>query len=868
MKRCIPVTVKGGNQAEKPYWPPPDNLSLHELGGSEYDFSVDESVVTRRLHVIPQSTLKFKRVSSKSQLKMEDIEQEAQVSTSEDVDAGKKKKEQGSKNKVLCICCVKELTKADKIGKPFPKFRRCIKCGGTTCINCNENNICHECLIHTTVKIHPDELMSMEESTLRRFLELLHYDESHFVNFQKAHLVKQILVRYRVHEHWDPTFYLMPTEPDIPPSGNKSKPDGQQTNSQVTSDSGYNGSQKAAAWIEVTSQLEKFKKQRPGPEYDDPWPSVSSIASSNMVALHTITSPAYFEQLTIKELMDILHQYKETAPANAEKHELKFKVLQLWNKEKKKANEIQNIQYGYGHGGGGYSPKMDHYRGGTPTQYQQPAVVKTVSLQDIPSSSAIDKIPVYQLKTLLQKHNENPDKYQDREAIIRAVRLLWNKAKREVLERQNVLADDKYGTISKSRQWKSQESLEATPPPRRPLPQQSPQTQGFYRQPENTWSQPYGGGGALQKDDYQSRPTTSGFKAPPPPPPPMPTNSTPYNPNLARSTPSVNKQPSAEWPEPPRFLPGHMKREVYGVGPGQSSTLPRRNPRTDYQDYRDPSSLYQEQDSFYRQEASPVARPPPLVVRAISLQDLRSPEDILSLNIRQMLLLLEKYGVNVQGITDKTYLEEHVRKLWFSQKRPGSALSYNQQQHVMQPIDRPIYTDQGSNYSSYPNYQGGSGQQRDRLYSAATIEQQYATMSVSERQYGTYDDDPGDLPAPISQHREYYPQDDDYRRPSAFQPYQGGRQRAYSSSEPAPQPSGPRREYMPPPPPPPLPSNNDMGLSNTRNPLPSELCSICNSRPLNSILLNCAHRVCCSHCGSQLDACPLCHQEIVRIITI
>jgi hypothetical protein len=45
-------------------------------------------------------------------------------------------------------------------------------------------------------------------------------------------------------------------------------------------------------------------------------------------------------------------------------------------------------------------------------------------------------------------------------------------------------------------------------------------------------------------------------------------------------------------------------------------------------------------------------------------------------------------------------------------------------------------------------------------------------------------------------------------------------------------------------------------------------CKICYSREINTVFLECAHRVMCSRCAkkSQIAFCPICRKDIVRIV--
>lgn len=46
-----------------------------------------------------------------------------------------------------------------------------------------------------------------------------------------------------------------------------------------------------------------------------------------------------------------------------------------------------------------------------------------------------------------------------------------------------------------------------------------------------------------------------------------------------------------------------------------------------------------------------------------------------------------------------------------------------------------------------------------------------------------------------------------------------------------------------------------------------DLCKICYEREIDSVVLDCAHRVMCNRCAKNFTSCPVCRQAIARVIT-
>nr|XP_031825306.1 E3 ubiquitin-protein ligase rififylin [Nomia melanderi] len=46
------------------------------------------------------------------------------------------------------------------------------------------------------------------------------------------------------------------------------------------------------------------------------------------------------------------------------------------------------------------------------------------------------------------------------------------------------------------------------------------------------------------------------------------------------------------------------------------------------------------------------------------------------------------------------------------------------------------------------------------------------------------------------------------------------------------------------------------------------LCKICWDEPIECVILECGHMVCCLNCGKQMSECPICKQYVVRVIRI
>ncbi|XP_017755290.1 PREDICTED: E3 ubiquitin-protein ligase RNF34 isoform X2 [Eufriesea mexicana] len=48
--------------------------------------------------------------------------------------------------------------------------------------------------------------------------------------------------------------------------------------------------------------------------------------------------------------------------------------------------------------------------------------------------------------------------------------------------------------------------------------------------------------------------------------------------------------------------------------------------------------------------------------------------------------------------------------------------------------------------------------------------------------------------------------------------------------------------------------------------LDENLCKVCWDEPIECVILECGHMVCCLNCGKQMSECPICKQYVVRII--
>ena len=48
----------------------------------------------------------------------------------------------------------------------------------------------------------------------------------------------------------------------------------------------------------------------------------------------------------------------------------------------------------------------------------------------------------------------------------------------------------------------------------------------------------------------------------------------------------------------------------------------------------------------------------------------------------------------------------------------------------------------------------------------------------------------------------------------------------------------------------------------------SERCKICMDAIIDCVLLECGHMVTCKKCGKQLSDCPICRQNIARIVHV
>ena len=49
---------------------------------------------------------------------------------------------------------------------------------------------------------------------------------------------------------------------------------------------------------------------------------------------------------------------------------------------------------------------------------------------------------------------------------------------------------------------------------------------------------------------------------------------------------------------------------------------------------------------------------------------------------------------------------------------------------------------------------------------------------------------------------------------------------------------------------------------------PDDLCKICMDASIDCVLLECGHMVTCTKCGKQLADCPICRQNIARIVHV
>jgi hypothetical protein len=45
-----------------------------------------------------------------------------------------------------------------------------------------------------------------------------------------------------------------------------------------------------------------------------------------------------------------------------------------------------------------------------------------------------------------------------------------------------------------------------------------------------------------------------------------------------------------------------------------------------------------------------------------------------------------------------------------------------------------------------------------------------------------------------------------------------------------------------------------------------DMCHLCYERPIDTVILECGHRVMCFRCSGNLRACPVCRQDISRLI--
>lgn len=50
--------------------------------------------------------------------------------------------------------------------------------------------------------------------------------------------------------------------------------------------------------------------------------------------------------------------------------------------------------------------------------------------------------------------------------------------------------------------------------------------------------------------------------------------------------------------------------------------------------------------------------------------------------------------------------------------------------------------------------------------------------------------------------------------------------------------------------------------------LDENLCKICWDEPVECVILECGHMVCCLKCGKQMSECPICKQYVVRVVRV
>jgi hypothetical protein len=54
----------------------------------------------------------------------------------------------------------------------------------------------------------------------------------------------------------------------------------------------------------------------------------------------------------------------------------------------------------------------------------------------------------------------------------------------------------------------------------------------------------------------------------------------------------------------------------------------------------------------------------------------------------------------------------------------------------------------------------------------------------------------------------------------------------------------------------------------TNKPTEDDLCKICMDALIDCVLLECGHMVSCTKCGKRLAECPICRQNVVRVVRV
>ena len=66
-----------------------------------------------------------------------------------------------------------------------------------------------------------------------------------------------------------------------------------------------------------------------------------------------------------------------------------------------------------------------------------------------------------------------------------------------------------------------------------------------------------------------------------------------------------------------------------------------------------------------------------------------------------------------------------------------------------------------------------------------------------------------------------------------------------------------------------LSSSATSALNNvTKKAKEDDLCKICMDSLIDCVLLECAHMVSCTKCGKRLAECPICRQNVVRVVRV